>query len=389
MLSTISNTLPSQRSSLVCTGPALSNLDITNNGRRKSRPTPLSFTKNPPKLSIATRRSASTSPLSTPTTSTYELQGPTLGFVTTPPHSASKHGKSNSESSISLPPYTNGPAAILPNLYLGSEINARDVSRNIKLGIGYVLNVAQEVVLGASNHHDDDGTSQGAEELQELFNSLLSPLAPRPVMDEDSSGSCSFSDTASNSSYEDTVSSPSDMALYENLRNLLESSPALSRRAHHIYKNPHHQRCVSDSSINSTLSRHSSNSITTPPPSTSVTSPSTLQHVNNNTLVYKNLSWSHDEPHIISHLPSAFSFIDAARGQNRAVLVNCQQGVSRSASLVIAYIMRSMNMTAWQAYTYVKERAPHISPNLSLMSQLVEFEKWCLCDTAAASADQQ
>lgn len=50
-------------------------------------------------------------------------------------------------------------------------------------------------------------------------------------------------------------------------------------------------------------------------------------------------------------------------------------GISRSVTLVIAYLMQHYGLTMQQAYQYVKEKRPAISPNLNFMGQLVEFER--------------
>lgn len=54
------------------------------------------------------------------------------------------------------------------------------------------------------------------------------------------------------------------------------------------------------------------------------------------------LRWSHDEANLVEALKfqSAFDFLDRARAQKGRVLVHCQCGVSRSATVVIAYCMR-------------------------------------------------
>ncbi|KAF9578200.1 hypothetical protein BGW38_006132, partial [Lunasporangiospora selenospora] len=90
---------------------------------------------------------------------------------------------------------------------------------------------------------------------------------------------------------------------------------------------------------------------------------------------YKSLAWSHHQRNLQSEFPTAFEFIEHARSQGGKVLVHCQLGVSRSASLVIAYVMKSEGMTLNSAYDFVKQRSAVISPNMSLMYQLAEFEK--------------
>ncbi|KAJ1908395.1 hypothetical protein LPJ81_000104 [Coemansia sp. IMI 209127] len=88
---------------------------------------------------------------------------------------------------------------------------------------------------------------------------------------------------------------------------------------------------------------------------------------------YRHYEWDHNEPDLARYFGECFAFIDAARTRHQSVLVHCQLGVSRSASLVIAYVMRTMRMGFGAAYEYVRLRAPCISPNLSLIAQLHEY----------------
>eukprot|EP00747_Dinoflagellata_sp_TGD_P055458 gnl/TRDRNA2_/TRDRNA2_149550_c1_seq2.p1 gnl/TRDRNA2_/TRDRNA2_149550_c1~~gnl/TRDRNA2_/TRDRNA2_149550_c1_seq2.p1 ORF type:complete len:408 (-),score=51.74 gnl/TRDRNA2_/TRDRNA2_149550_c1_seq2:210-1373(-) len=57
------------------------------------------------------------------------------------------------------------------------------------------------------------------------------------------------------------------------------------------------------------------------------------------------------------------------------VLVHCMAGRSRSATIVIAYLMARRDMTLRQAIDHVKFRRPMIFPNLGFLEQLVEYEK--------------
>ncbi|XP_070622687.1 LOW QUALITY PROTEIN: dual specificity protein phosphatase 10-like [Erythrolamprus reginae] len=65
---------------------------------------------------------------------------------------------------------------------------------------------------------------------------------------------------------------------------------------------------------------------------------------------------------------------EEAHQSGKGVLVHCQAGVSRSATIVIAYLMKHTLMTMGDAYKYVKSRRPVISPNLNFMGQLLQFE---------------
>ncbi|KAG9068840.1 hypothetical protein KI688_011126 [Linnemannia hyalina] len=94
-----------------------------------------------------------------------------------------------------------------------------------------------------------------------------------------------------------------------------------------------------------------------------------------NSIHYKSLSWTHHQRNLRSEFPQAFDYIEEAKTRGGKVLVHCQLGVSRSASLVIAYVMKTLHMGLTDAYELVKARSAVISPNMSLMYQLSEFEK--------------
>ena len=59
-------------------------------------------------------------------------------------------------------------------------------------------------------------------------------------------------------------------------------------------------------------------------------------------LDYLWLKWGHDESDLVEakKFQAAFDFLDEARERDERVLVHCQCGVSRSATVVIAYCMR-------------------------------------------------
>jgi len=56
------------------------------------------------------------------------------------------------------------------------------------------------------------------------------------------------------------------------------------------------------------------------------------------------------------------------------VLIHCRAGISRSATVCIAYLMYAGRLSLDQAHDYLKLRRPLISPNLNFMRQLAEFE---------------
>ncbi|KAI9029933.1 protein-tyrosine phosphatase-like protein [Phycomyces nitens] len=164
-------------------------------------------------------------------------------------------------------PYHNGPACIMPFLYLGAESNAADLDQLRKYHIQCLLNLAAEV----HNPHEH----------------LFQPLE-------------------------------------------------------HILHRP------------------------------SLPSPS---HQDPSLMGYKKLPWQHHQANLATELEIALEAIDRARETGQSILVHCQCGVARSATVIVAYVIKTLRLPLQEAYDYVKARAPAISPNLGLLYQLREFEQ--------------
>ncbi|KAJ7121461.1 dual specificity phosphatase [Mycena epipterygia] len=82
------------------------------------------------------------------------------------------------------------------------------------------------------------------------------------------------------------------------------------------------------------------------------------------------------------HLGPACDYIRTALDNGESVLVNCHQGVSRSASIVIAYLIRDRAMSYDAAYELVKSQRACVRPNPGFVATLREWE--AVCKTAGA-----
>ncbi|CAK74287.1 unnamed protein product (macronuclear) [Paramecium tetraurelia] len=58
-----------------------------------------------------------------------------------------------------------------------------------------------------------------------------------------------------------------------------------------------------------------------------------------------------------------------------SVLVHCAAGVSRSASVVIAYLMKKKGLAFQEAFNFVKKKRSVIQPNYGFIQQLRNYEK--------------
>ncbi|XP_068089807.1 dual specificity protein phosphatase 4 [Hyperolius riggenbachi] len=91
---------------------------------------------------------------------------------------------------------------------------------------------------------------------------------------------------------------------------------------------------------------------------------------------------------ISSWFMEAIEYIDSVKDNHGRVLVHCQAGISRSATICLAYLMMKKRVKLEEAFEFVKQRRSIISPNFSFMGQLLQFESQVLttsCATEAAS----
>lgn len=76
---------------------------------------------------------------------------------------------------------------------------------------------------------------------------------------------------------------------------------------------------------------------------------------------------------LLSHIPSFFEFMEKNKEKN--ILVHCMAGVSRSASLVIAWLMYKFNFDYETAHKYVLNKREIINPNPGFIKQLKKLDK--------------
>ena len=89
---------------------------------------------------------------------------------------------------------------------------------------------------------------------------------------------------------------------------------------------------------------------------------------------YIHVPWDHNT-NVVEDLLRLCEVIDERVRQKKRILIHCQCGVSRSASLVVAYgIYKNPQLTVQEAYDAVKSRSRWIGPNMNLIYQLSEFK---------------
>ncbi|KAI8645277.1 protein-tyrosine phosphatase-like protein [Parasitella parasitica] len=111
---------------------------------------------------------------------------------------------------------------------------------------------------------------------------------------------------------------------------------------------------------------------------------------------YHHIKWTHSQHNLaISEFDRAVDTIRSAHKHHRIVLIHCQQGIERSAALILAFLLKStrcmkridttimmdsgifagQNWSLDRALEFVKDKAPNIRPNMELLYQLREYEQ--------------
>lgn len=80
-----------------------------------------------------------------------------------------------------------------------------------------------------------------------------------------------------------------------------------------------------------------------------------------------------EKTNLLKYWDNTFRYISGAKSSDSKVLVHCKMGVSRSASVVIAYAMKAYNWDFNQAINHVKERRNCIKPNKNFLAQLETY----------------
>lgn len=287
-------------------------------------------------------------------------------------------------------PYQTGPVEILPGVYLGSEQNARDPVTLRSLGIGYILNVAKEVVCPWV-------AEAVIEEVSSLTCSLCKGMSDGKAQEEEegessllSAGLSASSSANSSPILSEASISPSSVATTVSSASGPLKAPPVTR----AYSSRQRTQTLAQPVGRPFLIRTTAStpnlqaSFTSPPPSaypsstTATAIPSGIQRfppdsrTGRPALEYLHLPWGHDEDALVTRFPSAFAFVDRARSSGGRVLVHCQCGVSRSATAVIAYVMQEASKGVsglesvkgmHDAYNWVKDRSGWITPNMSLV----------------------
>ncbi|MCP8718429.1 MAG: dual specificity protein phosphatase family protein [Asgard group archaeon] len=89
-----------------------------------------------------------------------------------------------------------------------------------------------------------------------------------------------------------------------------------------------------------------------------------------------------ESTNLVPYFKESYEFINSAlfkdpndKKHQGNILVHCSQGVSRSVSFIIAYLMEKYNLTFDQALHAVKRKSPDAEPNQGFMEQLKLYKE--------------
>ncbi|CAD8064755.1 unnamed protein product [Paramecium sonneborni] len=80
------------------------------------------------------------------------------------------------------------------------------------------------------------------------------------------------------------------------------------------------------------------------------------------------------QQNIQDYFPQTNQFIEKHR-QHTNVMVHCFAGISRSASVIIAYLMFKFQWGFQTALNFVVQKRPQVKPNYGFIQQLIQYEK--------------
>lgn len=81
-----------------------------------------------------------------------------------------------------------------------------------------------------------------------------------------------------------------------------------------------------------------------------------------------------EKTNLLKYWDNTFKYISQAKNEGSKVLVHCKMGVSRSASVVIAYAMKAYDWSFTDALEHVKNNRNCIKPNKNFLNQLETYQ---------------
>ncbi len=81
------------------------------------------------------------------------------------------------------------------------------------------------------------------------------------------------------------------------------------------------------------------------------------------------------ESKLIDYFDKVADKFEKTRQGGGKSLIHCVAGVSRSVSLILAYLIKYSKMSLKEAFCHVRNVRPQVRPNLGFFKQLIEYEQ--------------
>ena len=88
---------------------------------------------------------------------------------------------------------------------------------------------------------------------------------------------------------------------------------------------------------------------------------------------FQHLNYTNPNYNIKCYFDSTNNFIDNCVKNNGKVLVHCMYGVSRSATIVCAYLIKTLHIDTLTAYKLLKDKRDIVHPNEGFIRQLNDY----------------
>lgn len=77
---------------------------------------------------------------------------------------------------------------------------------------------------------------------------------------------------------------------------------------------------------------------------------------------------------LIKHFEDTYKFIEEGRSKGNRIFVHCEHGMSRSPTIVTAYIMKNQHIGWMKALHIVKVKHAKARPNQGFQTQLMKYQ---------------
>ena len=79
---------------------------------------------------------------------------------------------------------------------------------------------------------------------------------------------------------------------------------------------------------------------------------------------------------LFQYFDKAFSFIETARKNKGIILIHCKLGISRSTSILVAYMIKYLGFNVKKALEYIKTKRKQVNPNQGFLVQLYIYQRY-------------